>query len=91
MISIPFEVDVAHGLSRCHGNLVEHHVLGVPDDQPKDVLLGLAGADVDGFGNVGVLAEDVDPHVQLSLGDARLEGVVEVTRLHVFGDQVLLA
>ena len=87
----PFDIDVTHGFTGCHGNLIQHHILCVPDNNAEEILLWFPWRHIDGRRNSVGFVEDVDPHVELALRDAGLHCSVEVPCLNVLGDKVLLA
>ncbi len=82
---LPFDVNVTHILSSGCRGLVQKYVFGVPDHDTQDVTLGLPGGDIDGRGDVGVLGENVHPHVQGALRDGGWIGVMRscVILVHV--------
>ena len=87
----PLDVDVAHSLPRCHGDLVQHHVTGIPHHHTQHILVGLARFDGDWVWNVEVFPQYVHPHVELALRDAWLDRVVKVACLHMFRNEPLLS
>ena len=62
-----FNIDVTHGLSSHHGNLIQNDIFGVPDDNTQHILLRLARGDVNWRRDSPVIGENVHPHVQLAL------------------------
>lgn len=67
MPCLPLDIDITHVLAGGNRSLIQQDITGVPDHNTKDILLWLSGGDVDGSRDVGVLGEDVHPHVEGTL------------------------